>query len=125
MTALYFLRPSFTVVKIVVSNFDNGLVEHFAEQAMKRCYCGSLCNFCVTSCIILYRLNDKFEIIFPTELLWLSIFRPFRYQVPQTCVINDVEITCLYMSSWLVEELRRRARTRRTITLMISEAPVL
>ena len=45
MTSQYFLRPSFTVVKIVVNNFDNGLVEHFAEPAMKRCLYGSLCNF--------------------------------------------------------------------------------
>ena len=37
--------PSFTVVKIVVNNFDNGFVEHFAEPAMKRCLYGSLCNF--------------------------------------------------------------------------------
>ena len=28
MTSQYFLRPSFTVVKIVVNNLDNGLVEH-------------------------------------------------------------------------------------------------
>ena len=27
------------------SCFDNGLVEHFAEPAMKRCLYGSLCNF--------------------------------------------------------------------------------
>ena len=45
MTSQYFLRPSFTVVKIVVNNFDNGLVEHFAESAMKRCLYGSFCNF--------------------------------------------------------------------------------
>ena len=45
MTSQYFFKPSFTVVKIVVNNFDNGLVEHFAEPAMKRCLYGTLCNF--------------------------------------------------------------------------------
>ena len=44
MTSQYFFRQSFTLVKIVVNNFDNGLVEHFAEPAMKRCLYGSLCN---------------------------------------------------------------------------------
>ena len=44
MTSQYFFRPSFTVVKIVFNNFDNGLLEHFAEPAMKRCLYGSLCN---------------------------------------------------------------------------------
>ena len=29
----YFLKPSFTVVKIDVDNLDNGLVEHLAEPA--------------------------------------------------------------------------------------------
>ena len=43
MTSQYFLRPSFTVFKIVVNNFDNGLVQHFAEPAMK-CLYGSLCK---------------------------------------------------------------------------------
>ena len=45
MTSQYFFRPSFTVVKIVVNTFDNGLVEHFAEPAMKRCLYGYLCAF--------------------------------------------------------------------------------
>ena len=30
----YFVRPSFTFVKIAVRNLDNGLLEHLAESAM-------------------------------------------------------------------------------------------
>ena len=42
MTSQYFLRPSFTVVKIDVSNFDRGLVEQPEEPAIKRCLYRSL-----------------------------------------------------------------------------------
>ena len=42
MTSQYFLRPSFTVVKIDVSNLDIGFVEQLEEPAIKRCVYGSL-----------------------------------------------------------------------------------
>ena len=36
------LRPSFTVVKIDVSNLDRDFVEQLEETAIKRCLYGSL-----------------------------------------------------------------------------------
>ena len=42
MASQYFLKPSFTVVKIDVSNLDRGLVEQLDEPAIKRCLYGSL-----------------------------------------------------------------------------------
>ena len=37
-----FLRPSFIVVKIDVSNLDRGFVEQLEEPAIKHCLYGSL-----------------------------------------------------------------------------------
>ena len=41
MTSQYFLRPSFTAVKIDVSILDRGFVEQL-EPVIKRCLYGSL-----------------------------------------------------------------------------------
>ena len=72
MTSQYFFRPSYTDVKIVVINFDNGLMEHLAEPAMKRCLYGSLCNFGIqyketksaSSSRVLIPNNDRIERLF-------------------------------------------------------------
>ena len=42
MELQYFLRPSFTVVKIDVNNLDKGFVEQLDDPAIKRCLHGSL-----------------------------------------------------------------------------------
>ena len=42
MELQYFLRPSFTVVKIDVNNLDKGFVEQLDDPAIKRCLYGSL-----------------------------------------------------------------------------------
>ena len=42
MELQYFLRPSFTVVKIDVSYLDRGFVEQGDDPAIKRCLYGSL-----------------------------------------------------------------------------------
>ena len=61
MTSQYFFRPSFTVAKIVVNNFDKK--ENFAELAMKRYLYGSLCNFGI-----------QYKVLVSTSLLSVSSF---------------------------------------------------